>query len=89
MLNLICYLYVGISYCNIENCDIKEALPEDNDKENEEGDMEEDLDLGTFGDKKKKKKKKKLDLEEVIGEEEDKENEGGQLISLFTGKALG
>ena len=51
--------------------------------------MEEDLDLGTFGDKKKKKKKKKLDLEEVIGEEEDKENEGGQLISLFTGKALG
>jgi len=56
--------------------ELKEALPEDNDKENEDVNAEEDLDLGTFGDKKKKKKKKKLDLEEVIGEEEDKENEG-------------
>jgi hypothetical protein len=45
--------------------------------------MEEDLDLGTFGDKKKKKKKKKpLDLEEVIGDEEDKENEGGKREEL-------
>jgi mRNA-degrading endonuclease HigB of HigAB toxin-antitoxin module len=47
--------------------------------------MEEDLDLGTFGDKKKKKKKKKpLDLDEVIGEEEDKENEGGNSYRVLT-----
>jgi hypothetical protein len=59
----------------------KEALPEEN-KENEDTNIEEDLDLGTFGDKKKKKKKKKpLDLEEMMGEEEENENEGGKSSS--------
>jgi hypothetical protein len=62
---------------------LQEALPEEN-KENEDMNIEDDLDLGTFGDKKKKKKKKKpLDLEEMMGEEEGADNEGGQHRYVF------
>lgn len=55
--------------------DVKEALPVEEEKEEEE----EDLDLDSFGTKKKKKKGKKLrDLDELDNEEDaDKENEGG------------
>merc|ERR1711903_289274 len=52
--------------------EVKDALPEDENKAEEE-DM--DLDLDSFGTKKKKKKKKKADLDD-LDNEEDKENEG-------------
>lgn len=52
--------------------EVKDALPEDENKAEEEEDM--DLDLDSFGTKKKKKKKKKADLDD-LDNEEDKENE--------------
>ena len=55
----------------------KEALPEENKENNDDFNIEDDLDLESFGDKKKKKKKKKpKDLDDLIAEDEDKENEG-------------
>jgi translation initiation factor 2 subunit 2 len=57
--------------------DVKEALPDDENKENNDDfAVEDDLDLESFGDKKKKKKKKKpKDLDDLINDEDDKENE--------------
>lgn len=52
--------------------EVKDALPEDENKAEEEEDM--DLDLDSFGTKKKKKKKKKADLDD-FDNEDDKENE--------------
>jgi len=55
--------------------ELKESLPGDENKENDDQEVD-DLDLESFGDKKKKKKKKKpKDLDDLIGEDEDKENE--------------
>ena len=56
----------------------QEALPDDENKENNDDfAVEDDLDLESFGDKKKKKKKKKpKDLDDLINDEDDKENEG-------------
>ena len=65
---------------------IQEALPEDG-KENDDANIDDDLDLESFGEKKKKKKKKKpKDLDDLIGAEEDKENEGKTLsLEVFLG----
>lgn len=58
---------------DIDMEDLKEALPGDEDKENnEEEAIDDDLDLGSFGLKKKKSKKgKRKDLEDVLQEEEE------------------
>merc|ERR1712034_202251 len=62
--------------------EVKDALPDDENKAEEE-DM--DLDLDSFGTKKKKKKKKKADLDD-LDNEEDKENEGpGDSSDPWTG----
>jgi len=51
--------------------DIKSALPDDENKENDVAMIDEDLDLNDFGTKKKKKNKKRKDLDEVLAEDED------------------
>merc|ERR1712096_40187 len=60
----------------LENMDeVKDALPEDEDKPEDE---EMDLDLDSFGTKKKKKKKKKVDLDDL-------ENENDELLQRVFG----
>jgi translation initiation factor 2 subunit 2 len=53
--------------------ELKENLPDDDDKEEE---VDDDLDLTDFGDKKKKKKRsKKKDLDDLIGDEDKDEQQ--------------
>ena len=68
----------------LENLDeVKDALPDDETKADDDDDM--DLNLDDFGSKKKKKKgKKHRDLDELDDVEEDKENAGDSSAGNIT-----
>ena len=49
---------------------VQESLPE------EAAEVDDDLDLESFGDKKKRKKKKKKDLDDLIGDDDKDDQQG-------------